>query len=113
MLMWSNRLLLHEVAVALRMRAAQADVLVEVERHDAREVEPLLAVHADQLGIHAQRRAAGGQPQHAGRPPPHQVAATNWAARRLTPSLSFSTITRIDRLSPLHKLVCRSTARQL
>ena len=60
-----EQVLLHEVAVALRMRRPQAHVFVEVERRDLREIEPLLPVQADQLAVQGQRRAAGRQAQHA------------------------------------------------
>ncbi len=61
-----EEVLLHEVAIAVRVGGTEAHVLVEVEGDDARKIEPFLAVHADQLGIRAQRRAAGGQSEHAG-----------------------------------------------
>jgi hypothetical protein len=46
------------------VRRRQADVFVEVEGGDAAEIEALLAVHADQLLIEAQRGAAGGEAEH-------------------------------------------------
>ena len=53
----------HPAVVALQPIGAQAVVFVEVEGDDPRKVELLLAVHADQFAVDADRRGAGGQPQ--------------------------------------------------
>jgi hypothetical protein len=50
-----KKVLMHEVVIALRMVHRQADVLVEIERRDAREVELLLLMQPHQLLI---------QPEH-------------------------------------------------
>src|SRR5439155_25706264 len=42
------------------------------ERHDVGPVEPLVAMEPDQLAVDANRRGAGGEPQH--RVPPRRAA---------------------------------------
>ena len=39
-------------------------VLVEVERHDVCEAQPLVAVHANELAIDADRRRSGREAEH-------------------------------------------------
>jgi hypothetical protein len=43
---------------------SQTHVLVEVERRDAAEIEPFIAMQSDQLLIQPQRRPAGGEAEH-------------------------------------------------
>ena len=59
-----EKVLEHPAVVALQPVGRQAVVFVEIERHHVRQVELALAMHADQLAIHAHRRAAGRQAQH-------------------------------------------------
>ena len=56
----------HEPVVALEILRRHRHVLVDVEGDDVGEVEPFLAVHPDELLIHADGRRAGGEPQHGG-----------------------------------------------
>ena len=49
------------------MGRGQADVFVEVEGGDAAEIEALVAVHADEFLIEAERCASGGEAEHATR----------------------------------------------
>ena len=51
----------HEIPVGLVVRAGETDVFVEVERGDAAEIEPLVAVEANEFLVEAERRAAGGE----------------------------------------------------
>ena len=46
------------------LSVAHRVVLVEIERHDVREAQPLLAMHPDQLAVDADRRRAGGEAEH-------------------------------------------------
>ena len=41
------------------MRAGETDIFIRVDRADAGKLQPLLPVAADQLAVHALRRAAG------------------------------------------------------
>ena len=56
----------HEVPVALVVLPGQAQVFVHVEGHHVPEGDLAGLVHPRQLGVHAQGRGAGGQPQHEG-----------------------------------------------
>ena len=60
----AKEVLVHEVVVALRIVRCHADVLVEVERRDLREIQPQTAVQRDEPPIHRQRRTSRRQPQH-------------------------------------------------
>ena len=60
--------LVHPAVVAVQIVRLHGIVFVEVEGDDARQVEPLFAMQADQLAIQADRRAAGGSPSTVGRP---------------------------------------------
>src|SRR5712664_2090123 len=53
----------HEAVEAPRMRRSQTEVLVQVEGGHPREIEAFLAVEADQLAIHPERRAPRREPQ--------------------------------------------------
>ena len=59
-----EQVLVHPAAITLQPLAAQAQVFVEIEGHDAREIEPFVLVHPRQLAIDAHRRAARRQPEH-------------------------------------------------
>jgi hypothetical protein len=59
-----EQVLPHEPVVAVHAVGRHGVVLVEVEGHDVGEIEPFLAVHADQLAVDADRRRARGEPQH-------------------------------------------------
>lgn len=54
----------HPAVVALEPIGADTVILVQVEGDDAGEVEPLFAVHPDQLPVDADRRGAGGKAKH-------------------------------------------------
>src|SRR4029079_17456375 len=58
----------HVPVVAVDAVGPHRGVLVEIEGHDIREVESFLAMHADELAIHANWRAAGREPQDRGFP---------------------------------------------
>ena len=60
-----EQVLPHVAPVAMGAVGCHRVVLVEVERHDLGEAHLALLVPRDQLAIDAQRRAAGGEPQHA------------------------------------------------
>src|SRR5438128_12071727 len=60
-----EQMLLHKLAIALRMRRSQADILIEIEGRHPRKIEPFFAMASDELAIQAQRRAAGREAQHA------------------------------------------------
>src|SRR5580704_7625351 len=69
---WRNidvgeKILVHEAVKAVRMVGSQADVLVEIEGHYLRKIQSLLAMHARQLAIHSDSRAAGGQTEDQSR----------------------------------------------
>ena len=65
-----EQILPHEAVVGVDAVLRHRVVLVEIERHDAREAQPLVAVHADQLAVDADRRRAGREPKdESGRPP--------------------------------------------
>ena len=51
----------HEAVEAAGMRRGQAQVLVQIEGGHPRQIEPLLAMEADQLAVHPERGAPGGQ----------------------------------------------------
>src|SRR5260370_34060285 len=53
-----EKILLHEIVKTLRMACWEAQIFVQVEGDDAREVQFLFAVQADQFLIHLQRRVA-------------------------------------------------------
>ena len=53
-----EKMLVHEVVIALRMIDGQAHVFIEIERRHAREVELLLLVQAHELLIQTERRGA-------------------------------------------------------
>ena len=63
-----KELLLHKAAVTLRVAGGEAGVFVEVERAHAGKVHAPRPVAGNQRAIEGERRRAGGQPQHAGRP---------------------------------------------
>jgi hypothetical protein len=63
-----EEVLLHEAPVAVEARRRHRVVLVEVEGHDAREAEALLAVEPDELAVDADRGGAGGEPQDGASP---------------------------------------------
>ena len=67
-------------------------VLVEVERDDVGEAEPLLAVQPDQLAVDADRRGAGGEAEHRRACPAARRSRMTSAIRRATrrPSSSWS-----------------------
>ena len=58
--------LVHPAVVAVRVVRRHRVVFVEVERDDAREVEALLLVQADQLAVQPDGRGAGGQAEDGG-----------------------------------------------
>ncbi len=51
-----EEVLLHEVVIALRVAGSHPNVLVQVECRDLSEVEPFVAMHADQFLVESQRR---------------------------------------------------------
>ena len=55
----------HETVVRVEARGPDRVVLIEVEGHHAGEREPVVAVHVDQLAIHADRSGTTGEPQHS------------------------------------------------
>lgn len=55
----AEEMLLQIVTIGLRMRAGETDIFIRVDRADAGKLQPLLPVAADQLAVHALRRAAG------------------------------------------------------
>ena len=59
-----EEVVVHEITVALFVRAVKADVLVKVEGAALREGEPPRGAEAGQLGVEAERRGAGGQTEH-------------------------------------------------
>ncbi len=59
-----EKVLTHPAVVAVDRLRIHRPVFIEVERHDAREVESFFAVQADELAIDADRRRSGRQPQH-------------------------------------------------
>src|SRR6266540_3808071 len=59
-----EEVLVHEKVVALGVIHGQADVFVEIERRDAREVELLLLVQPHELLIQAQRRGTRRHAEH-------------------------------------------------
>ncbi len=59
-----KKMLPHEPSIGLIMRRGQADIFVEVESRDLTEIEPLVAMHADQFLIELQRGASGGEAEH-------------------------------------------------
>ena len=94
-----EQVLLHEVAIALRMRAARptySSRLNVTTREKSRSSSRCMRINSAYI-------PSGVLPVAS---PSTQVgrrrtrSATNWAARRLTPSLSCSTITRIERFAP-------------
>ena len=76
----AEQVVIHVVAVGVRVGGKQADILVEVERAAEREIKLLSLVHADEVAIDAFHRLAGRQPQNemrvgaqlAGHNPAHQ-----------------------------------------
>ena len=54
---------MHPAAVALQLIGLQAVIFVKVEGHDARKIEPILAMEANQFAIDSQRRRARRQAQ--------------------------------------------------
>ena len=60
-----EQILPHVAPIAVRAVRRHGIVLVEVERDDARQIDLARLVTADQLAVDTQRRAAGGEPQHA------------------------------------------------
>ena len=60
-----EQVLPHEADVALQLVGLHRIVFVEVERDDVAKRESLFAVHPHQFVVDADRRAAGGQTQHA------------------------------------------------
>jgi hypothetical protein len=59
-----EEILPHVPVIAVDAVRSHRVVFVEVERHNVRKVELFLAMHAYQLAIDADRRAAGGKPEH-------------------------------------------------
>ncbi len=59
-----EEVLAHEPVVALQAVRRHRVVLVEVERDDVREVEPVVAVEADEAAVDADRRRAGREAEH-------------------------------------------------
>src|SRR5262249_46532152 len=55
----SKQMLLHKGAETLRMRWRNAEILVEIEPNNAREIKMLFAVQANEFAIEADHRAAG------------------------------------------------------
>jgi hypothetical protein len=62
-----EKILLHEGAVGLRVRARQPHVFIQIEGRGVREIERSGAVALDQFTIEAQRRGARGEAEHARR----------------------------------------------
>ena len=60
----AQEVIVHPAVVALQLIRLYPVVFVEVEGHNAGEVEPLFAVQPNQLTINAQRRRAGRQAKH-------------------------------------------------
>ena len=60
-----EQVLAHEPHVALQLVRLHREVFVEVERDDVPERQALFPVQPHQLVVDADRRAAGGQAQHA------------------------------------------------
>lgn len=54
----------HEPVVRVRTVRRHREVLVEIERLDLGEAQPLLAVHPDELPVDADRRGAGREAEH-------------------------------------------------
>ena len=81
-----EQILLHEVAVALRMVLRQADVFIQVEGGDLGKVEPFFAMQANQFPIHAQGRSARGKSQHASGLPADQIRHETSRPARSPPS---------------------------
>ena len=61
-----EEILPHEPVVRVDVVRHHRVVLVEIERHDVGEAQPVLAVQADQLAVHADGRRSGREPQHGG-----------------------------------------------
>ena len=59
-----EQILPHEPVVGVQAPRVHGVVLVEVERRDPREAEPVMPMQADQLAVDADRGGAGGQPEH-------------------------------------------------
>src|ERR1051325_1810294 len=59
-----EKVLVHEVVIALRMIHVQSNVLVEIERRRAREIELPLLVQPHELLVEAERRRAGRHAEH-------------------------------------------------
>ena len=59
-----EQVLPHEPMVGVEAPRVHRVVLVEIEGDDVPEAEPLVAVQADQLAVDADRRGAGGEPEH-------------------------------------------------
>ena len=60
-----EQVLAHEPHVALQLVRLHRVVFVEVERDDVLERQALFAMQAHQFVVHADRRAAGRQTEHA------------------------------------------------
>ena len=50
-----EEILLHEIGVTLRVIAGEADVLIQIERHHAREVELTPLVHSHHNNVYTER----------------------------------------------------------
>ena len=59
-----EQILPHEAMVGVDAVLRHRVVLVEIERHDVGEAQSLLAVHPNQLAVHADRRRARREAEH-------------------------------------------------
>ena len=98
MFTWSNRCVLHEAAVAARVRRGDAEELVEIEGRDREKSAPARVQRAE-LAIERERRPSGRQAEHECAGCTSTAAAMRRASARATARSSGKIMTR----GPAHR----------